>query len=66
MIGKGNPESADVVIARDTQIFIADTLSQQNKNQLKSLKICFLELKNNQNCIDDFRKILRTLQVPFK
>ena len=27
-MGKGNPESADVIFARDTNIFIADTLSE--------------------------------------
>lgn len=28
-MGKGNPESADVVIARGIDIFIVDTLSEQ-------------------------------------
>lgn len=64
LMGKGNPESADAVIARDTNIFIADTLSLQNKNQLKSLNIEFLELKNNQNSIADFKKILQRLEMP--
>lgn len=64
-MGKGNPESADAVIARDTNIFIADTLSLQNKNQLKSLNIEFLELKNNQNSIADFKKILQRLEIPY-
>ena len=66
LMGKGNPESADAVIARDTNIFIADTLSLQNKNQLKSLNIEFLELKNNQNSIADFKKILQRLEIPYK
>lgn len=65
LMGKGNPESADAVIARDTNIFIADTLSLQNKNQLKSLNIEFLELKNNQNSIADFKKILQRLEIPY-
>lgn len=64
LMGKGNPESADAVIARDTNIFIADTLSLQNKNQLKSLDIEFLELKNNKNSVADFKKILRKLKIP--
>lgn len=34
-------------------IFVANTLSLQNKNKLKSLNIEFLELKNNQNSIAD-------------
>lgn len=65
LMGKGNPESADAVIARDTNIFIADTLSLQNKNQLKSLNIEFLELKNNKNSIADFKKILQRLEIPY-
>ena len=35
-----------------------------NKNQLKSLNIEFLELKNNQNAIADFKKILNKLEIP--
>lgn len=65
LMGKGNPESADAVIARDSDIFIADTLSEQNKNQLKSRGVEFLELKNNKNCVDDFKKILKKLDIPF-
>ena len=65
LMGKGNPESADAVIARDSDIFIADTLSEQNKNQLKSRGVEFLELKNNKNCVDDFKKILEKLDIPF-
>lgn len=66
LMGKGNPESADAVIARDTDIFIADTLSLQNKNQLKHLNIEFLELKNNKNILQDFMKILDKLQIPYQ
>ena len=62
-MGKGNPESADAAIARGANIFIADTLSLQNKNQLKSLNIEFLELKNNRNSLADFKKILNKLEI---
>ena len=65
LMGKGNPESADAIIARDTNIFIADTLSQQNKNQLEFLNVKYLEMKNNKNCIGDFKKILNDLDVPY-
>ena len=34
LMGKGNPESADAVIARDSKIFVADKISDLNKNQL--------------------------------
>lgn len=66
LMGKGNPESADAVIARSADIFIADTLSVQNKNQLKSLNIEYLELKNNPDCLRDFRDILEKLEIPHK
>lgn len=66
LMGKGNPESADAVIARDSHIFIADTLSEQNKSQLKSLGIEFLELKNNKNIFSDFMQILQSLGIPYK
>lgn len=66
LMGKGNPESADAVIARDSHIFIADTLSEQNKRQLKALGIEFLELKNNERILLDFIDILERLQIPCK
>lgn len=34
LMGRGNPESADAVIARDSKIFVADKLSETNKNNL--------------------------------
>jgi len=65
LMGKGNPEGADAVIARDSHIFIADTLSEQNKNQLKALNIEYLELKNNTAIISQFKDILQKLDIPF-
>ena len=64
LMGKGNPESADATIARDSEIFVADTLSLQNKSQLKSRGISFLELKGNSNIIRDFIEILDSLDIP--
>ena len=68
LMGSGNPESADAVIARNSDIFIADTLSTQNKNQLQDLKICWLELKNHshEEIISQFKKILEKLNIPFE
>jgi len=63
-MGKENSESADATIARDTNVFIADTFSAQNKNQLKDRSILFLELKNNKNTVEDFRAILKALSIP--
>ena len=66
-MGKGNPESADVVIARDTDIFIADTLSEQNKSQLTQRKVFWLELRGHdrEDIIFQFKQILSELNVPF-
>ena len=68
LMGTGNPESADAVIARNSDIFVADTLSTQNKNQLQDLKICWLELKNHshEEIISQFKKILEKLNIPFE
>lgn len=67
LMGGGNPESADAVIARNSDIFVADTLSRQNKNQLDSLGIFWLELKNHsrEDILKQFRKILEKLDIPF-
>ena len=42
LMGQGNPESADAIIARGSSLFVADTLSQQNKNQCDQLGICWV------------------------
>ena len=67
LMGSGNPESADMVIARNTDIFIADTLSTQNKNQLNQLGISWLEMKghSNNDIILQFKNILKKLEIPF-
>lgn len=65
LMGKGNPESADVLIARGSSILVADTLSEQNKKQLDSLNILYLQLKDNKNIINDFIIILDKLNIPY-
>jgi len=47
LMGKGNPESADAIIARNTNVFVADTLSQQNKNQCDQLGVNWIALRDN-------------------
>ncbi len=64
LMGKGNPESADATIARDSDIFIADTLSEQNCAQLAALEIEYLILRGNSKSLDDFVKILDRLDIP--
>jgi len=53
LMGQGNPESADVAIARQTDIFIAYKLSETNKKQLEGLGTYWVELHSKTG----FRKI---------
>lgn len=65
LMGKGNPESADATIARDSDIFVADTLSVQNCNQLHSRGVEHLILKDNKDQINEFKAILSRLDIPY-
>ena len=62
-MGKGNPESADAVIARDSKVFVADKLSETNKNQLDSLNVNWVELRN-ANGYKKFSVVLAHLRIP--
>jgi DNA-dependent RNA polymerase auxiliary subunit epsilon len=64
LMGKGNPESADVVIARDSKVFVADKLSETNKSQLDSLGVEWVELRCS-NGYRKFEKVLKKLKIPF-
>ena len=63
LMGKGNPESADAVIARDSKVFVADKLSDTNKKQLNSLKVEWVELRDH-NGYKRFKKVLENLNIP--
>jgi hypothetical protein len=65
LMGKGNPESADAIIARDTNVFVADTLSQQNKNQCDQLGVNWVALRD-KNGYEKFGEILQKLDIPYK
>jgi len=65
LMGRGNPESADAVIARDSKVFIADKLSETNKKQLDSLGIEWVELRN-KNGFRKFEKVLNNLKIPHR
>lgn len=62
-MGKGNPESADAVIARDSSIFIADKLSDQNKSQLDELNVKWVELRSEEG-FRRFKNILEEFNIP--
>jgi len=63
LMGKGNPESADAVIARDSTLFVADKLSDTNKKQLNSLKVHWVELRDTDG-YRRFKKVLEYLNIP--
>ncbi|MEW6607958.1 MAG: CfrBI family restriction endonuclease, partial [bacterium] len=63
LMGRGNPESADAVIARESKIFVADKLSETNKRQLDSLGVEWVELRS-ENGYKRFSKVLKHLNIP--
>jgi len=65
LMGSGNPESDDAVIARATNVFVADKLSIQNKNQLEHLDINWIEMRS-ENGFKRFRNALENLGIPHK
>jgi hypothetical protein len=63
LMGKGNPESADAIIARDSNVFVADTLSQQNKNQCDQLGVNWVALRDKDG-YKKFGEVLQKLNIP--
>ncbi|MFN2393825.1 MAG: CfrBI family restriction endonuclease, partial [Pyrinomonadaceae bacterium] len=64
LMSKGNPESADAVIARGSKVFVANKLSDTNKKQLNSLGVGWVELR----CPDGYKrfaKVLQHLNIPY-
>lgn len=63
LMGRGNPESADAVIARDSKVFVADKLSETNKKQLNSRKVEWVELRSDGG-FRRFENVLEHLKIP--
>jgi len=63
LMGKGNPESADAAFARDTHIFIADTLSDKNKVQFNLARKEWVEL-HTKDGYRRFNDVLNHLDIP--
>lgn len=63
LMGKGNPESADAIIARDSDIFVADTLSEQNKNQCDKLGVEWICLRDADG-YKKFGNVLEKFGIP--
>jgi len=53
LMGKGNPESADAIFARNSDVFVADTLSQQNRDQADELDVAWVALRDK----DGYKRI---------
>lgn len=65
LMGKGNPEVADAIFARQSAVFIADKLSDMNKSQSESLNIHWVEL-SAPNGYRQFYDVLQNLNIPAK
>jgi hypothetical protein len=65
LMGKGNPESADGALARDSKVFVADKLSVTNKTQLDQRGILWVELRGADG-LNRFCQVLGTLGIPCK
>jgi len=63
LMSKGNPESADAVIARDSKVFVANKLSETNKKQFNSLGVQWVELRD-ENGYKRFKLVLEKLNIP--
>ena len=65
LMGQGNPESADAVVARGSQVFVASSLSDLNKRQLDQLGVHWTELQREHGFLR-FAQTLRALGIPFE
>jgi hypothetical protein len=64
LMGRGNPESADAIFARESDVFVADKLSDLNKQQADMLNVKWVELRNESG-YKRFAVILKELEIPF-
>ena len=65
LMGIGNPEGADAVMARDSKVFVADKLSDTNKKQLNSRNVEWVELRSAGGFMR-FETVLRNLKIPHR
>lgn len=63
LMGKGNPESIDAAFARESKLFVADKLSEQNINQLDDWGVQWVELRR-ENGWQRFTQILDHFNIP--
>lgn len=65
LMGKGNPESADAIFARESDLFVADKLSDLNKTQADLLKTEWVELRSRNGYLK-FSEVLVKFNIPFE
>jgi len=65
LMGAGNPESADAIFARESNVFVADKLSDANKEQAEEADIKWVELRS-PNGYKRFTEVLTQLGIPHK
>lgn len=63
LMGRGNPESADAIFARQSNVFVADKMSDLNKQQADLLNVKRVELRD-ENGYKRFGKVLQELNIP--
>ena len=63
LMGKGNPESADAIHARETDVFLASTLSDLNKTQLDNAGVLWTQLQIPNGFLR-FQNTLSALGIP--
>ncbi len=63
LMGKGNPESADAIFARESDVFVADKLSDLNKQQATELGVEWVELRSDGG-YRRFYSVLQRLSIP--
>ena len=64
LMGQGNPESADAIIARSSDVFVADTLSPQNKKQCEQLGVCWVACRDKDG-YKRFTQVLDKYEIPY-
>ncbi len=63
LMGQGNPEGTDVIHARESEVFVASTLSDLNKIQLDEAGVLWTELQLRSGFMR-FQRTLSTLKIP--
>lgn len=64
LMGKGNPESADSGLARNSKVFVADKMSDKSKKLMDDKGILWVELHSDSR-FERFQSVLDNLRIPY-